>query len=181
MLEASLEVEGRGIPIYGIFVHEEELKNRQTTIELTMWYALIAMRQEGQTLIIAADRGFAKFDWVGASRLYPFMHLVIRLKRSMILTWGTISGQLQEWPLYPNEVVEIEQAKLGKEGQVVTAICLAHISAKGEMIYLACNKEDLDHALEIYAKRPSIEEQNRDAKTNFLIKKLHLRSADRLE
>lgn len=115
VLEACLVVEGRGIPFYGIFVHEEELRGRQTTIELTMWYALIAMRQEGQTFRVAVDRGFAKFDWIGESPLYPFMHLVVRLKRSMILRWGTISGQLHEWPLYREEVVEIEKAYLGKE------------------------------------------------------------------
>lgn len=33
----------------------------------------------------------------------------------------------------------------------------------------------------VYKRRPQIEEQNRDAKTGYGIKKLHLRSADRLE
>ena len=98
-LEAWLIVEGRGIPFYSIFVHKDELKHRQTLVELTMWYALIAMRQPGQTLLVAVDRGFAKFDWVGASPLYPFMHLLLRLKRTTLLTWGTIRGPLQAWPL----------------------------------------------------------------------------------
>jgi hypothetical protein len=39
-----------------------------------MEYALIAMRQTGQTLIVAVDRGFAKFDWVRESPLSPLMH-----------------------------------------------------------------------------------------------------------
>ena len=61
VLEACLIVEGRGMPFYSIVVHKEELKHRQTLVELTMWYALIAMRQAGQTLLVAVDRGFAKF------------------------------------------------------------------------------------------------------------------------
>src|SRR5215831_17252530 len=69
VLEACLIVEGRGIPVYSIFLHKDDLKHRQTLVELTMWYALIAMRQAGQTLLVAVDRGFAKFDWVGASPL----------------------------------------------------------------------------------------------------------------
>ena len=69
VLEACLIVQGRGIPLYSIFVHQDELKHRQTLVELTMWYALIAMRQAGQTLLVTVDRGFAKFDWVGASPL----------------------------------------------------------------------------------------------------------------
>jgi hypothetical protein len=84
-LEACLIVEGRGIPFYSLLVHKDELKHRQTLVELTMWYALIAMRQPGQTLLVAVDRGFTKFDWVGASPLYPFMHLLLRLKRTTLL------------------------------------------------------------------------------------------------
>ena len=82
-----------------------------------MWYALIAMRQAGQTLLVTVDRGFAKFDWV-ESPLYPFMHCP-RLKRSTLLTWGTIRGPLHAWPLYPGEVVKIEEAALGQDAQVV--------------------------------------------------------------
>lgn len=181
VLEACLQVDGRGIPFYSLPLHQDELKGRQTTIELTIWYALIAMRQEGQTLIVAADRGFAKFDWIGESAFYPFMHLIIRLKRSMILTWGTICGPLQEWPLYPGEVVEIEKAYLGQQAEIVTSICMAHLEDKNETIYLACSQQDLPIAQAVYKKRPSVEQQNRDLKSNFLIKKLHLKTAQRLQ
>ena len=92
VLEACLIVEGRGMPFYSLFVHKDDLKHRQTLVELTMWYALIAMRQAGQTLLGTVDRGCAKFDWVGASPLYPFIHLLLRLKRTTLLTWGTIRG-----------------------------------------------------------------------------------------
>lgn len=43
-----------------------------------MWSALIAMRQAGQTFLVTVDRGCAKFDGVGESPLYPFMHLLLR-------------------------------------------------------------------------------------------------------
>jgi hypothetical protein len=181
VLEVCLIVQGRGIPVSSFFVPKDELKGRQTTIELTMGYALIAMRQEGQTLLVAVDRGFAKVDWVGESPLYPFMHLVIRLKRTTLLTWGTISGQLQAWPLYAGEVVEIEEASLGRDAQVVTAVCLAHLRETDERLYVACSKEDGSIALAIYKERPAVEQQNRELKSNFVSKKLHLRSVLRLE
>ena len=181
VLEACLIVEGRGIPVYSIFVHKDELKHRQTLVELTMWYALIAMRQTGQTLLVAVDRGFAKFDWVGESPLYPFMHLLLRLKRTTLLTWGTMRGQLQEWPLYAGEVVEIETASLGQEAQVVTAVCLAHLRGSQEPLYLACHKDDCARAAVVYAQRPAVEQQNRDLKSNFVLRKLHLKNAVRLE
>jgi hypothetical protein len=181
VLEACLIVEGRGIPFYSIFVHKDELKHRQTLVELTMWYALIAMRQPGQTLLVAVDRGFAKFDWVGESPLYPFMHLLLRLKRTTLLTWGTIRGQLQAWPLYPGEVVEIEEASLGHEGQVITAVCLAHLSGAQAPLYLACHKDDCPRAVAVYKQRPAVEQQNRDLKSTFLLRKLHLKNAARLE
>jgi hypothetical protein len=128
VLAACLIVEGRGVPLYSICVHKEELKHRQTLVELTMWYALIARRQAGQTLLVAVDRGFANFDWVGESPLYPCMHLLLRFKRTTLLTWGTIQGPLHAWPLDPGEVVEMDHAALGQDGQVVTAVCLAPLN-----------------------------------------------------
>jgi hypothetical protein len=181
VLEACLIVEGCGIPVYSIFVHKDDLKHRQTLVELTMWYALIAMRQVGQTFLVAVDRGFAKFDWVGASPLYPFMHLLLRLKRTTLLTWGTIQGPLQEWPLYAGEVVAIAEAALGKDAQVVTAVCLAHLRGTPEPLYLACHQEDCGRAVAVYSQRPAVEQHNRDLKSNFALRKLHLKNAARLE
>jgi hypothetical protein len=181
VLEACLIVEGRGVPFYSICVHKEELKHRQTLVELTMWYALIAMRQAGQTLLVAVDRGFAKFDWVGESPLYPFMHLLLRLKRTTLLTWGTIQGPLHAWPLYPGEVVEIDHAALGQERQVVTAVCLAHLNEAQAPLYVACHPDDCPRAVALYRQRPAVEQQNRDLKSNFRLSKLHLKTPARLE
>jgi hypothetical protein len=181
VLEACLIVEGRGVPFYSICVHKEELKHRQTLVELTMWYALIAMRQAGQTLLVAVDRGFAKFDWVGEAPLYPFMHLLLRLKRTTLLTWGTIQGPLHAWPLYPGEVVEIDHAALGQDGQVVTAVCLAHLNEAQDPLYVACHPDDCPRAVALYRQRPAVEQQNRDLKSNFRLSTLHLKTPARLE
>jgi hypothetical protein len=181
VLEACLIVEGRGVPFYSICVHKEELKHRQTLVELTMWYALIAMRQAGQTLLVAVDRGFAKFDWVGEAPLYPFMHLLLRLKRTTLLTWGTIQGPLPAWPLYPGEVVEIDHAALGQDGQVVTAVCLAHLNEAQAPLYVACHPDDCPRAVALYRQRPAVEQQNRDLKSNFRLSTLHLKTPARLE
>lgn len=102
-------------PISSLFVPQEEWKGRQTSGELTMWSALIARRPAGQTLLVAVDRGLAQFAWVGESPRYPFLPLVIRLQRTTLLTWGTMRGQRQDWPLYAEEVVESEEADRGKE------------------------------------------------------------------
>jgi hypothetical protein len=181
VLESCLIVEGRGVPFYSICVHKEELKHRQTLVELTMWYALIAMRQAGHTLLGTVDRGFAKFDWVGESPLYPFMHLLLRLKRATLLTWGTIQGPLHAWPLYPGEVVEIDHAALGQERQVVTAVCLAHLNEAQAPLYVACHPDDCPRAVALYRQRPAVEQQNRDLKSNFRLSKLHLKTPARLE
>lgn len=182
LLEACVVVDGRGIPVYSLAVHVEELKRRQTTVELTLWYALIAMRQPEQTLIIVVNRGFAKFDWIGPCPIYPWMHLVVRLKASTILTWGSVSGALRDWPLKPGEVVEIDEGLVGADQQIVTGLCLANVGeVGGTPIYLACLPPDCPLALAVYRKRAWVEEQNRDVKHAFHMKTVHLRSADRLE
>jgi hypothetical protein len=181
VLEACLIVEGRGVPFYSIVVHKDDLKHRQTLVELTMWYALIAMRQAGQTLLVTVDRGFAKFAWGGASPLYPFMHLLLRWKRTPLLTWGTIRGPWHAWPLYRGEVVEIEEAALGQDAQVVTAVCLAHLGGAQESLYVACHPDDCPRAVALYRQRPAVEQQNRDLKSNFLLRKLHLKNTARME
>jgi hypothetical protein len=182
VLEASLVVERRAIPFYCLVVHKEELKNRQTTLEMTLWYGLSAMRREGQSLIVVADRGFAKFDFIGQSPLYPYIHLVVRLKGNTILTWVDVSGQLSQWPLWEGETVEIEEAILGGVRQVESAVCLTNLGEKGvQTLYLACAKEDCSQAVSEYGKRSWVEEQNRDIKSGINISRGRLGNARRIE
>jgi hypothetical protein len=182
VLEASLVIEGRAIPLYCLAVHQDEYAGRQTTLELTMWYALMALRRDGQTLVVVADRGFAKFAWLGACPEYPWIHLVIRLKANTILTWDDISAPLRQWPLWAGETVQIEQARLGVKQQVVSGLCLANLGeVGGASLYLACAPEDVAVALDQYRKRAWVEQQNRDLKTGFLWCHARLSTAARIE
>ena len=182
VLEASLVIEGRAIPLYCLAVHKDDYKGRQTTLELTLWYGLMAMRCEGQVLVVKADRGFAKFDWIGQCAHYPWMHLVVRLKANTILTWGATTAPLREWPLFWGEQVEIEEAKLGREQQVVSGVCLARLGEEqGVGLYLACAAEDKEWAVEEYGKRSWVEQQNRDLKSGFVWRYARLATAARIE
>jgi len=181
VLEACLIVEGLGVPFSSIVVHQDDRKHRPTLVELPMWYALIAMRQAGQTLLVTVDRGFAQFAWVGAAPLYPFMPLLLRLQPSTLLTWGTIRGPLHAWPLYRGEVVEIEEAALGQDAQVVTAVCLAHLGGAQASLYVACHPDDCPRAGALSRQRPAGEQQNRDLKSNFLLRKLPLKNTASME
>jgi hypothetical protein len=164
LLEASLVVEGRGIPFFSLSVPKSEIKGRQRTLELSMEYALAAMRRPGQTLYTLMDRGFAALDYLGPSECYPWMHRVTRLTATMILHWDSVSAPLKEWPLYEGEVVEIPVARLGRRKQVLCGAVLAHL---GATCYLACHPEDVGAVLSFYQKRVWLEEQNRDIKTAF--------------
>jgi hypothetical protein len=99
IVEATLVVAGRGIPFFSLSVPKGEIKGRQRALELSMEYALAAMRRPGQTLYILVDRGFAGLDYLGPSELYPWMRRITRLKATMILHWDSVSAPLQEWPL----------------------------------------------------------------------------------
>jgi hypothetical protein len=164
ILEASLVVAGRGIPFFSLSVPRSELKGRQRTLELSMDYALAAMRRPEQTLYTLVDRGFAAMDYLGPSELYPWMHRVTRLKAMMILHWDSVSAPLQAWPLYEGEVVEIPECRLGRKKQVLCGAVLAHL---GATCYLACHRNDVGEVLNFYQKRVWLEEQNRDVKTVF--------------
>jgi hypothetical protein len=178
VLEASLGIEGRAVPLYCRAVHKDEYAGRQTTLQLTMWYALIAMRREGQTVVVMADRGLAKFAWLGPCPDYRWMHLVIRLKANTILTWDDLSAPLRQWPLWAGETVQIGHARLGVERQLVSGVCIANLGEVGGVsLYLACAAEDLALAVADYGKRAWVEQQNRDLKTGFLWR--HARLATR--
>jgi len=164
ILEATLVVAGRGIPFFSLSVPKSEIKGRQRTLELSMEYALAAMRRPGQTLYTLVDRGFAALDYLGPSELYPWMRRVTRLKATMILQWDSVSAPLGEWPLYEGEVVAIPECRLGRKKQVLCGAVLAHL---GATCYLACHPDDVDTVLNFYQKRVWIEEQNRDVKTAF--------------
>src|SRR5512134_59514 len=139
LLEASLVVAGRGIPLFSVSVPKSEIKGRQRTLELSMEYALAAMRRPGQTVYTLVDRGFAALDYLGPSERYPWMRRVRRLKATMILHWDSISAPLSEWPLYDGEVVEIPVARLGRRKQVLCGAVLAHW---GAACYRACHPDD---------------------------------------
>ena len=164
ILEASLVVAGRGLPFFSLSVPRSEIKGRQRTLELSMDYALAAMRRPGQTLYTLVDRGFAAMDYLGPSELYPWMRRVTRLKATMILQWDSISAPLQQWPLYQGEVVEIPEGLLGRKRQVLCGVVLAHL---GATCYLAWHRNDVGGVLNFYQKRVWLEEQNRDVKTAF--------------
>jgi hypothetical protein len=164
ILEASLVVAGRGIPFFSLSVPKGEIRGRQRTLELSMEYALAAMRRPGQTLYTLVDRGFAAMEYLGPSELYPWMRRVTRLKATMILHWDSSSAPLQEWPLYEGEVVEIAECRLGRKKQVLCGAVLAHV---GATCYLACHRNDVGKVLNFYQKRVWLEEQNRDVKTAF--------------
>ncbi len=52
------------------------------------------------------------------------------------------------------EGVEIDEAALGKDAQVITAVCFAHLRETDERLYVACSKEDVSIALTVYKERP---------------------------
>ena len=164
VLEARLVVAGRGIPFFSLAVPKGEIKGRQRALELSMEYALAALRRPGQLFYMLVDRGFAGLDYLGPSELYPWMRRVTRLKATMILHWDSVSAPLQEWPLYEGEVVEIPQCRLGRKKQVLCGAVLAHVGAR---CYLACHPDGVGDVLDFYQKRVWIEEQNRDIKTGF--------------
>jgi hypothetical protein len=164
ILEASVVVAGRGIPFFSLSVPKSEIRGRQRALELSMDYALAAMRRPEHTLYTLVDRGFAALDYLGPSELYPWMRRVTRLKATMILHWDSTSAPLGEWPLYEGEVVEIPKCRLGRKKQVLCGAVLAHL---GATCYLACHPDDVGGVLNFYQKRVWLEEQNRDVKTAF--------------
>lgn len=164
ILEASLVVEGRGVPFFSLSVPQGEIKGRQRTLELSMDYALAAMRRPGQTVYTLVDRGFAALDYLGPSELYPWMRRVTRLTATMILHWDRVSAPLGEWPLYDGESVAIPECRLGRKKPVVCGAVLTHVRAA---CYLACHRDDVNTVLTFYQKRVWLEEQNRDIKTAF--------------
>jgi hypothetical protein len=178
LLEASLVVEGRGIPLFSLSVPKAEIKGRQRTLELSRDYALAAMRRPGQTLYTVVDRGFAALDYVGPSECYPWLRRVTRLTATMLLHWDSVSAPLKAWPLYEGEVVEIPEARLGRKKQVVCGVVLAPL---GAACYLACHGDDVSTVLNFYQKRVWIEEQNRDIKTAFRGRAMRFLRAIRFE
>lgn len=178
VLEASLVVEGRAIGFYSRSLLKEDLKDRQRVIEQSMEYALESFRQEGQHLHLVVDRGFAAMDYLGPSSLYPFVHRISRLKSPMILNWDGLEAPLGEWPLYEGEIVTIENAILGRKHKVACSIVLVHLP---DACYLACDPFSLEVDCRSYQKRVWVEEQNRDLKSLFGVKKMRFLNAVRLD
>ena len=178
VLEASLVVEGRAIGFYCRSILKAELQGRQRVLEQSMEYALESFRLPHQQIHLVVDRGFASFDYLGPSELYPHLHRISRLKSNMILNWDGIEGPLGEWPLYEGESVLIQKAKLGRRK---TVLCSVIWAAFPNQSYFACDPQSLEVALQAYQKRVWVEEQNRDLKTRFAANKMRFLNSVRLE
>jgi hypothetical protein len=61
-LEATLVMAGRGILFFSLSVPKGEIKGRQRTLDLSMDYALAAMRRPEQLFHTLVDRGFGAMD-----------------------------------------------------------------------------------------------------------------------
>ena len=88
VLEACLVAEKRGIPFYSIAVQQEEMKGRQTTIEMSMWYALEAMRGEKQEVIIVAVAVMQELMFqiiVLTLRLIIMLEMRMRMKMKILI------------------------------------------------------------------------------------------------
>ena len=134
---------------------------------------------------LLADREFIGADWLRFLLKQKGLDFIIRIRYD---SWVTLAnGRLHHLDLFTRNLPKgktrtYESVELydGKRAVRLNLVC--HRSAKGELVLLATNRPDLDHVLDLYKTRWSIETAFGFFKSRgFNLEDTHLTQAKRIE
>lgn len=178
-LMASLVVNGRAIPLIWQVVAYAQIKDSTNRIERRLVTRLINLTPSGKKLVLVADRGFGRCEFLKFLLTKPILFAVrvdknVRVKpegkRAFLLS--TLARKLA-----PETPVWLQSVSYRNDG-AIEAISLAAVVAKGsnDPWFVATNLKGAKRTIDCYAQRFQIEEGFKDLKHALGLEKLRTRS-----
>lgn len=182
-LTASLVVSGRAIPLLWRVIKYSRIKDSTNLIEQRLTARLIGLIPAGKKLVLAADRGFGRAEFL-RFLLARNLLFVIRVDKNVWVTPQGRSGFLLSAlakKLTPQVPVWYPAVSYRADG-AVSKICLAAVVAKDsdDPWFLATNLRSPVRAVSVYAARFQIEEGFKDMKHGLGFEKIQTRNLIRV-
>jgi hypothetical protein len=181
MLKATLYFQRRGLPLAWCCVRKWEFEKSQNAVEERFILELARCIGPEREWVLVADRGFRRVELL--RRLTEEgIRFVIRLKDDVWVAHEAFTGLLADLPHKPGKRAFYKNALLHKTRRLRVNLVVTHQEPAAEPWYLATNLDEPPlHIERLYAKRMSIEQEIRDAKSGLGLKGLWLSEPERME
>lgn len=183
MLSALVPLDGRAVPILQWTVKKWEFRRSQNTFEEQFIQSLRRSIPRHLKVIIVADRGFQRADFLTFVRGLGFS-FVIRVKGDAWVEMSGYSGKLRDYKLSVGQTFKESRVVYHKTKRMQMKIVLNCARIEGKVCsWLLATDLGLTakQIVKIYQRRMWCEESFRDQKQEFKLEKVRVEEARRLE
>lgn len=183
-LVLALRLRGRAIPLLGQAYREGELFRSQNNLEYGLLQALRSMVPDTTQVLILADRGFGRTEMARLCQRLKFDY-ILRIKPDVYVRCPQFSGKLLDLSLKRGQRRVLRNVAYRQERPVQQNVAVVWYEAQNEPWFLATNLPRIGAVklTKIFARRMSIEEYFRDAKSlrnGFALRLTLIKSPQRL-
>jgi hypothetical protein len=169
LLMAAACIGGRAVPLLWASYPEWRLTRSQNSLEEGLLRLLRTLIPESVEVVILADRGFGRAEWAAACLELKF-HYLVRIKPGVTVACRRYRGVLSRYPVHKGIAHVLRDAQYRKDARVTHHIVVRWRPGlpkkRDEPWYLMTDLEGRAEALcRLYARRMSVEELFRDAKS----------------
>ena len=183
-LVAATRLKGRAIPlVWGVYRYEDYYRS-QNNIEYGLLHALRTMIGQSVQVTILADRGFGRAEMARECQKLGF-HYIIRIEPTVWVRNRHFNGLLKYYPIGRGHSCLLREVFYRKEKPVSQHVAIVWQRDQEHPWYLMTDDDQLRaKALsKVFAKRMTIEEYFRDAKSKrngFALRLIQIKDSERL-
>ena len=179
VLSAAVPYRGRALPVAGLAFSPALIRHSLFKLrEGLIWRLYRGLGEEGQRMVIVADRAFAAshfFRWLTQVRI----HFVIRVPAKVYVQWPGFKALLSQLELQPGSQHFWADVRYGPKHAHLNLLVVWRRDCK-EPWLLASSLEDPKEILRLYGLRMRIEAFFKDGKEQFALESCRLHTGARL-
>jgi Transposase DDE domain len=183
VLAALVPLEGRAVPVFEWAVEQWAFPGSQNHYEEQFIRALRRSIPKTWKVVIVADRGFQRVDFLRCLQQHGF-RFVVRVKGDAWVESGGYAGPLRDYPLSVGQCFKLSPCTYHKTKRypLKLALTCAQIDGKVSSWLLATDLGlTAGQIVALYRRRFWCEESFRDQKQEFRLEQVRVKQAGRLE
>ena len=183
VLSALVPLDGRAVPVLQWAVEQWAFPGSQNSYEEQFIRSLRRSIPKTWKVVIVADRGFQRVDFLGCLQQQGFS-FVVRVKGDAWVDSSGYAGKLRDYPLSVGQCFKLSPCRYHKTKRCPMKLALncALIDGKVSSWLLATNLGlTAGQIVAIYRRRFWCEESFRDQKQEFQLEQVRVKQAGRLE
>jgi hypothetical protein len=183
-LVLAARLRGRALPLLWAVYQYEDVYRSQNNLEYGLLRVFRTMVPTSVHVTLLADRGFGRTEMARQCRSLA-LHYIIRIQPSVWIRSRRFTGRLSTYPIHRGQRHLLRNVGYRKTRPVVQHVAVVWLADQAEPWYLMTDEEHLKAQVlsKIFARRMSIEEYFRDAKSRrngFALRLIQIKDSQRL-